>query len=127
MSSYVANSYLTLLTLNFFVDMKSLNWASPSGRKVKASRGAGTSAAQDAARPKRGREERPLSPVVGVSSRSSGQRREHLPPRLARASSTCKSFLSSSESSDSMSHYLEAFKTSLGDISQGEWNTLEGL
>ena len=26
-----------------------------------------------------------------------------------------------------MTHYLEAFKTSLGDISQGEWNTLEGL
>ena len=26
-----------------------------------------------------------------------------------------------------MARYLEAFKTSLGDISQGEWNTLEGL
>ena len=26
-----------------------------------------------------------------------------------------------------MSRYLEAFKTSLGDISQGEWNTFEGL
>ena len=26
-----------------------------------------------------------------------------------------------------MTHYLEAFKTSLGDISQGEWNTLEAL
>ena len=26
-----------------------------------------------------------------------------------------------------MSRYLEAFKTSLGDISQGEWSTFEGL
>ena len=26
-----------------------------------------------------------------------------------------------------MARYLEAFKTSLGDISQGEWNTFKGL
>ena len=65
--------------------------------------------------------------MVGPSSGSSGQRREQLPPRLARASSTIESVLSSLESSDSMAHYLEAFKTSLGDISQGEWNTLERL
>ena len=26
-----------------------------------------------------------------------------------------------------MACYLDAFKTSLGDVSQGEWNTLEGL
>ena len=97
--------------------MNSLNWVSPSRRKSKAGRGAGTSAAGEAARPKKGREERPSSPMVGASSRSSSQRREQLPHQPARASSTGKSVLSSSESSDSMARYLEAFKTSLGDIS----------
>ena len=131
MSSCVVNSYLLSLTLTFFLiffaDMNSLNWASPSGRKSKAGRGAGTFATGEAAHPKRGCEEQPLSPVVGASSGSSGQKREQLPPRPARVSSTGKSVLSSSESSDSMALYLEAYKTSLGDISQGEWNTLEGL
>ena len=115
------------LFLDFFADMNSLNWASPSGRKSKASWGAGISAAGEVARSKRGHEEQPSSPMVGASSGSSGQRREQLPPRPARTSLTGKSVLSSSESSNSMVRYLEAFKTSLGDISQGEWNTLEGL
>ena len=57
----------------------------------------------------------------------SGQRREQLPPTLAHTSLTGKSVFSSSESSDSMARYLEAFKTFLGDIAQGEWNTLEGI
>ena len=65
--------------------------------------------------------------MAGASLGSSGQRREQLPPHPTQASSTGKNVLSSSESSDSMACYLEAFKTSLGDISQGEWNTLEGL
>ena len=107
--------------------MSSLNWAFLSGRKSKAGRGAGTSATEEAASPKRGREERPPSPVVGASSGSSGQNHEQLPPHPACVSSTSKSVLSSLESSDSMARYLEAFKTSLGDISQGEWNTLEAL
>ena len=61
-----------LLTLSsylvFLIDMNSLNWASPTGRKLKAGRDAGTSAAGEAAYPKRGREDRPPSPVIGVSS-----------------------------------------------------------
>ena len=76
MSLYLASVYLLLLTLDFFTDMNSLNWASPSGRKSKTGRGVGTSAAGEAARPKQGHEERSLSPVVGPSSGSSGQRRE---------------------------------------------------
>ena len=131
MSSCVVSLYLLSLTLTFFLvflaDMNSLNWASPSRRKLKAGRGAGTSIAREAAHPKLRREERPPSPVVGASSGSSGQRREQLPHHPTHVSSTGKSVLSSMESSDSMARYLEAFKTSLGDISQGEWNTLEGL
>ena len=127
MSLYVASLHLLLLTLDFFADMNSLNWASHSGRKSKAGWGASSSAAREIAHPKWGREERSPSPVVGASSGSFGQRREQLPPRPACASSTGKSVLSSSESSDSMARYLEAFKTSFGHISQGEWNTLEGL
>ena len=126
-SSYVANSHFPLLTLDVFVGMNSLNWAFPLGRKAKAGRGAGTSTARGAARPKRVHEERPPSPEVGASSGSSGQRREQLPPRLVHSSQVGKSILSSLESGDSMSRYLEAFKSSLGDISQGEWNTFEGL
>ena len=87
----------------------------------------GTSVAGEATRPKRGLEERPLSLVVRASWGSFGQRLEQLLPRSARVSSTGKSVLSSLESNDSVAYYLEAFKTSLGDISQGEWNTLEGL
>ena len=124
---YVDSLYLFLLTLDFFANMNSLNWAFPSGRKSKTGRGVGTSAAGEATCFKRGSEERSSSPLVGASSGSSGQRHEQLPPHLARASLTGKSILSSLESSDSMFHYLEAFKTSLGGISQGKWNTLEGL
>ena len=66
-----------------------------------------------------GRDDLPLSPLIGVSSGSSGQRRKQLPPRLARVPLASKSVISSSEPSDSKTHYLEALKTSLGDISQG--------
>ena len=127
MTSYVANSHLPILTFDAFTGMNSFNWASPSGRRAKAGRGAGTSTARDTAHPKRVREERPPSPVVGVSSGLSSHRCEQLPPYPARSSQAGKSILSPLESGDSRSLYLEAVKTSLGDISQGEWNTLEGL
>ena len=127
MTSYIANSHLSLLTLDVFAGMNSLNWKSLSGTKAKTSRGAGTSTARDATCPKRVCEERPLSPVVMVSSGSSGHRSEQLHPRPACSSQASKSLLSSLESGDSRSLYLEALKTSLGDISQGEWNTFEGL
>ena len=118
---------LILTTFNVLADMNSLNWSSPSGRKARAGRGAGASTSRDAVRPKRGREEVPPSPVVGGSSGSSGQRREQLPPRPARSSHADRGVPSSSESVDSRSRYLEALKSSLGDISQGEWDTFEGL
>ena len=107
--------------------MISLNWALPTGRKSRAGRDTSSSASGEATHPKRGREDRPPSPVVGVSSESSSQRREQLPPRPTRVHSTSKSVASSSETSESMARYLEAFKTSLGDISPREWNTLDGL
>ena len=113
--------------LVFFTDMNSLDWASPTRRNSRASRGASSSAAGEGAHPKRGHEDRPPSPAIGVSSGFFGQRAEQLPPRPARVSSTGKSVASSSEPSDSMACYLEAFKTSLGDITLGEWNTLNGL
>ena len=94
---------------------------------MKVGRGVDTLTSQDAARPKRMREERPSSPVVGVSSGSSGQRGEQLPPRQSHSSYADKGVLSSSESGDSRFRSLEALKTSLGDISQGEWNTFEGF
>ena len=123
--------YLLLLTLSsclvFLADMNSLNWASPTRRKSKAGRGASTSTAGEAAGPKWGCEDRPPSLVIGVSSGSSSQRREQFPPHPPRVSPTGKSIASSSESNDSMTCYLDAFKTSLCEISQGELNTLEGL
>ena len=120
-----------LLTLNsclvFFADMNSLNWASPTGRKSRGGRGVGTSAAGEAVGPKQGHEDCPPSPMIGVSSGSSNQRLEQVPPYPACVSPTGKSITSSSKLSDSMARYLEAFKTSLGDISPKEWNTLEDL
>ena len=56
-----------------------------------------------------------------------GPEGEQLPPRPAHSSHADKDVLSSSKSSDSKSRYFEALKTSLRDISQGEWNTFEGL
>ena len=38
--------------LDFFTDMNSLNWASPSGRKSKVGQGVGTSATEEVACPK---------------------------------------------------------------------------
>ena len=107
--------------------MNSLNWSAPSGRKARAGRGAGASTSKGAARPKRGREEMPPSPVVGGSSGSSGRVLGQLPPRPTRSSPADRGVPSSSESVDSRPHYLEALKSSLGDISQGEWDTFEGL
>ena len=120
MAMYIASSYSSLLTLDILAGMNSLNWASPSRRKAKAGRGIGASTSRDPAGPKQVVEERPPNPVVGVSSGSSGQRREQLPPRPARSSHTDRGVISSSESIDSRSRYLEALRTSLGDISLGE-------
>ena len=60
-----------------------------------------------------------IDPLV-LSFGSFGQKREKLPPCLARVSTAGKSVASSSELNDSMARYLEAFKTSLGDIIPGE-------
>ena len=113
--------------LFLFAYMNFLNWALPTGRKSRVGRGASSSATKGGVHPKQGLEDRPPSPVIGVSSRSSGQRREQLPPHPTRVSSAAMSVASSSELSDSMACYLEAFKTSLGDITPGEWNILDGL
>ena len=131
MGSHTESLYLFSIDMNSclvsLADMNSLNQASPTRRKSRASRGAGTSATGEAAHPKQGREDRPPSPMTGVSLGSSDQRREQLPPRPAHVFHAGKSVASSLEPSDSMAHYVEAFKTSLGDISQGEWNTLQVL
>ena len=72
-SQLVLAFYVTLdFCLIFFADMNFLNWASPTRRKSRASRGARSSTVGEGARPKRGREDQPPSLVIGVSSRSSG-------------------------------------------------------
>ena len=60
----------TQLELVFYValvDMNSLNWALPMGRKCKDGRGASSFAAGKGSHPKRGIKDRTPSPVIGVS------------------------------------------------------------